>query len=75
MNEKLKRCEACDEPFRWDDEIVIVDDELYHKGCVTLYPTGFFAMLDGDPLGETENDDGQSAYEILDDEELTEVPA
>lgn len=74
MNEKLKCCNACDDPFHWEDEVVIVDDEHYHKDCVELYPTGYVAFLDDNCLGETENDDGQSAYEILDDEELLEVP-
>ncbi|MEK4403481.1 hypothetical protein MKZ26_03420 [Sporosarcina sp. FSL K6-6792] len=72
MSEKLKRCEACNDPFYEDDEIVIVDDELYHKVCVTLYPTGYFAFLGGEPLGETENEDGSSAYEILGDGEFLE---
>lgn len=74
MNEKLKLCNACDDPFHWEDEVVIADYKHYHKDCVELYPTGYVAFLDGNCLGETENDDGQSAYEILDDEELLEVP-
>lgn len=71
-----KCCKACEDKFEWNDTVVIVDDELYHKDCIELYPTGFFAMLGGEPLGETENEDGQMAYEIidglLDDEEETE---
>lgn len=73
MTEKLKRCEACNDHFKWDDVIVIVDDELYCEDCVTLRPIGFFAMLDGEPLGETENEDGSSAYDILDEGEYLEV--
>ena len=73
MNKKLKRCEACNDPFREDDNIVIVDDELYHGDCVTIYPTGFVAYItNGDCLGETENDEGQNAYEILDAGEYLE---
>lgn len=69
MNERLKRCEACKDPFRWDGEIVIVNDELYHKECVTLYPQGYVAMLDDEVLGETENDEGSEAYDVLDEGE------
>jgi len=62
MSEKLKKCGACVEAFNWDDDVILVNDEIYHKDCVTLYPTGYFAMLDGDPLGETENEDGSMAF-------------
>jgi hypothetical protein len=65
-NEILNRCVACKDEFRWNDYAIIVDDELYHKNCLELYPTGYYAMLDGEPLGETENDDGQMACEIID---------
>lgn len=72
MSENLKRREACDETFSWNDEVVLVNDEVYHKDCVTLCPTGYYAMLDGEPLGETENDDGSSAYDILNEGEYEE---
>ena len=62
MSEKLKKCGACEETFDWDDDVILVNDEIYHKSCVTLYPTGYFAMLDGEPLGETENEDGSMAF-------------
>lgn len=72
MGNKIKHCKACSEPFHWDDEVIEVKDEFYHKKCVELYPTGYFAMLDDEPLGETENDDGSMAFEILDDDEYLE---
>lgn len=72
MSEKLKRCEACNDPVLWDDMVVIVNDELYHKDCVLLVPTGYFAMLGENPLRETENEDGQIAYSILNDGEFLE---
>lgn len=62
----MTKCKVCEDQFEWNDQVVIVDDDLYHVDCVTLYPTGFFAMLEGEPLGETENDDGQMACEIID---------
>lgn len=65
MMEK-KCCKACDDAFKWDDNVIVVDDELYHKDCVTIYPTGFVAFIDGELLGETENDDGEMAFEIID---------
>ena len=45
--------------------MILVNDELYHKDCVSLYPTGFVAFIDGEFLGETENDDGSSACEYI----------
>jgi hypothetical protein len=65
-NEILNRCVACKDEFRWNDDVIIVDDNLYHKDCVTLYPTGYVAFIDDDFLGETENEDGQMACEIID---------
>ena len=63
----MNKCEVCEEEFEWNDYVVIVDEGFYHKDCVSLYPTGYYAMLDGEPLGETENEDGQMACEIIDD--------
>jgi len=34
MSEKLKRCKACDETFVWNDDVILVNDEIYHKDCV-----------------------------------------
>lgn len=72
MGEKIKHCKSCIEPFRWDDDVILVEDDIYHKDCVSLYPTGYFAMLDDEPLGETENEDGSMAFEIMEDDEYLE---
>jgi hypothetical protein len=61
-----KCCEACEDAFEWDDNVIVVGDDLYHKDCVNLYPTGFVAFIGDDFLGETENEGGQMAYEIID---------
>ena len=70
---QLIKCSVCNGYFNWDDDVVIVDDEYYHKNCVELYPTGQFAMLDDEPLGETENDDGDMAFEIFEDGEYVDA--
>lgn len=62
----MNKCVSCEDDFVWNVAVVIVDDKLYHKDCLELHPTGYFAMLDGDPLGETDNEDGQWACEIID---------
>lgn len=66
---ELKKCGACSEEFSWDDDVVEVKNEFYHKDCVELYPIGYFAMLDDEPLGETENDDGSMACLMMDEGE------
>lgn len=66
MNELIE-CASCMESFKWDDDVIQVKDKYYHEKCVTLYPTGFLAFLDGDCLGETENDNGEMAYSIFDE--------
>lgn len=63
----MEKCKACSDYFEWDDEVIEVDDEYYHKDCVALYPTVYVAFLNGDCLGETENADGTMAYSIFDD--------
>lgn len=72
MSAKLKECSACKETFQWNTDIVEVNDEFYHVDCVTLHPIGYFAMLDDEPLGETENDNGSMAFDILEDGEYEE---
>lgn len=71
MAETTGRCEACGEPFKWDDTLIKVNEEHYHDDCVDLYPSGYVAFLKGDIsdgfLGETENHDGESAYEIYEE--------
>ena len=68
----MKQCAACSENFQWDDDVVEVRDEFYHKDCVELYPISYFAMLDGEPLGETENDGVDPAYDIFSEGEYEE---
>lgn len=68
-----KKCQSCLEEFKWDDEVIEVRDEYYHKDCVTLYPTGYVAFLDEDCLGETENEDGCMASGFLEEGEYIDV--
>lgn len=63
--EEKKKCESCEEPFKWDDNVVLVGEDLYHEDCVTLYPTGYVAFIGDDFIGETTNEDGQLAYELI----------
>jgi len=60
-------CKACEEKFEWNDIVVVVEDTPYHKDCLSLYPSGYVAFLDDEFLGETENEDGELAFEIIDD--------
>lgn len=70
---QLKVCPACDDYFEYDDRIVEVNDKFYHDKCVELYPTGYVAYLNDEFLGETENEDGQSAYDFLEEGEYIDV--
>lgn len=73
MARKLKRCEACDETFNWDDITIQVDDDYYHEECVELYPTGYCAFIGEEYLGETENDKGSLASSILSKNEYIDL--
>jgi hypothetical protein len=72
MSKELKLCKACEDSFDWRDDVIVVDDDYYHKNCVELYPIGYIAMLDDQPLGETENDDGTMAFEVLEEGEYVD---
>lgn len=74
MSEKLKRCKACEKTFVWNEDVILVNDDVYHKDCVSLYPTGYMAYIDDEFLGETENEDGSSAFKILSEGEYEEEP-
>jgi hypothetical protein len=63
----MNKCEACEDSFEWNDNVIIINDKLFHKDCVTLYPTGYVAFIDDECLGETENEVGQMACEIIDE--------
>ena len=60
------QCKYCEESFKWDDEVIQVESDFYHVSCVKLYPTGWVAYCGDEYLGETENDDGNMAYEYFD---------
>jgi len=68
----LKLCPVCNDPFGMFEDVILVDDEIYHKDCVDVYPSSYFAMLDGEFLGETENEDGSCAFEYLEEGEYIE---
>ncbi|MGM7635653.1 hypothetical protein [Bacillus sp. Hm123] len=62
----MPKCMACEDKLKWNDDVIIVNEKLYHTDCVTLYPTGFMAFIDDECLGETDNEGGQMACEIID---------
>ena len=73
METQLKKCPACDKPFEWNEYVVYVKDneEYYHETCIELYPVGYYAMIDGEPLGEVENSPDW-AMSVLDEGEYAE---
>jgi len=66
----MKKCDECLEIFKWNDDVLTVDDRLFHKECVELIPMGYIAMVNDYPVGEVENDD--MACFVLDDGEYLE---
>lgn len=63
---ELKRCKECKETFKWDDDVLMHGDNVYHKECVEVFPISYgIQVIGGDYIGESDNDDGQSAYDAL----------
>ena len=72
MSERVK-CAACKDYFEWDQDVVEVKDNYYHRDCVTLYVKEYVAYVDDEYLGETENEDGQMACSVLADGQYIDV--
>lgn len=66
----MKRCEECHETFRWDDDVVNVDDRYYHKECVQLFPSEYVVYVNDDYIGVVEYED--MACCILDSDDYLE---
>lgn len=63
----MKLCDECKEPFDWDDSVIHVEekDEIYHRECVNVFPIAYGVMISDNWIGETECENGVSAFEIL----------
>lgn len=61
------RCAKCKDEFYWDDTVVTVNGDVYHEHCVTLVPTSYIALIDGEYLGEVEEDEPIMANCIFDE--------
>lgn len=66
----MTRCEECYETFKWDEDVVSVNDDYYHKQCVELVPIGYAVYVDGEYIGEMEDED--MACFILDTDDYLE---
>lgn len=70
---ELKRCEQCEKTFKWDDELVSSGDNFYHKECVHVFPIAYgIQLLNGDYIGESDVEDGEMAFHLLNDGEYEE---
>lgn len=63
------QCEYCLNEFGQFENVILVNDTLYHDYCVTLYPSGYVVFVGDEYIGDSENDEGDSAYEYIDFEE------
>jgi len=53
----MTKCAECVQPFKWDDDVVNVDDRYFHKKCVELVPSGYVAYVNDEYIGEVEYED------------------
>lgn len=64
----MKKCSNCGEIFEWNNDVIVAEDGMYtnyfHEECVTLYPTGYVAYVDGDYLGEV-NSEADMAFSVF----------
>lgn len=64
------RCEECYETFKWDDDVVSVNDDYYHKKCVEMVPSEYVIYVNGEYVGEVEYED--MACFILDTDDYSD---
>lgn len=63
---KIRYCEECNEPIRWDEEIVQTEDgDLYREDCCCIFPIRYGVMVGDNYKGNTENE-SEIACSILD---------
>ena len=60
------KCSSCGENFKWDDSVIMMNDIIYHKDCLIIYPSKYVVYDGGEYLGELEEDDSYMAYEYID---------
>lgn len=66
----MKTCNECLEVFKWDDDVVNVEDIYFHKDCVELVPSGYVAFANDEFIGEVEYED--SAFQVLNEGDYLE---
>ncbi len=66
----MKRCEECYQTFKWDEDVVNVNDDYYHKNCVEMVPVEHVAYVNGEYIGVVEYED--MACFILDTDDYLE---
>lgn len=67
----MRACDECGQTFKWDDEVVIIDDDTYlHKEHVELVPSEYVAYMNGEYIGNVDYED--AAFMILDTDEYEE---
>lgn len=66
----MKKCEECYQTFKWDDDVVSVNEYYYHKDCVEMVPSGYVAFVNDEFLGEVEYED--MACFVLDTDDYLE---
>ncbi|MGG5341161.1 hypothetical protein [Enterococcus sp. AZ192] len=72
----MKTCPICEEVFTSFQDVVEVNNKVYHEECIEIIPIKFCAYIPGDYedgyLGNFEPDDKTWASNILDEEEYLE---
>ena len=70
---KIRYCEECNEPIRWDEEIVETEDgDLYHEDCCSIFPIRYGVMVGDNYKGNAENE-SEIACVVLDDGEYIDI--
>ena len=70
---KIRYCEECTEPIKWNDKIIRLENgDLYHEDCCSIFPYEFVVMVGDDYKGNTENE-AEVACAILDDDEYIDM--
>lgn len=66
---KIKECANCLEEIKSCEEILEIDNKIYHEDCVDLRPIQYVVFLNDECLGTIDSGDIQTSDDLLNEGE------
>lgn len=66
---ELPKCKACEDEFEEFDDVVEIEDDVYHEKCLEKYPKGYVYFLDDAFMGDEDDYPAAVAYDVFENVE------